>query len=265
MYASPKRSVLFSGLLHAAAIILVLIATRVPPSTIHRAVRSVLLLPRDIDASAPMVLRPQVGGGGGGAGAPMPASRGRLPRPSLRQFTPPQVEALNESPRLTMEPTILVSPDVVLPKVDLAQYGIPNGALGPLSGGPGTNAGIGNGKGGGVGDSIGPGYGDGPGGGGVTAAPLRGRGSMRPPELLYKTEPEYSDDARKAKVQGKVVLLIEVDARGAARNIRVTESLGLGLDERAASAVAQWRFRPALRNGAPVAAPVLVEVLFRLL
>lgn len=265
MYASPKRSVLFSGLLHAAAIVLVLIATRVPPPTMHRAVRSVLLVPRDIDAYAPVVQRAQVGGGGGGVGSPLPASRGRLPRQSLRQFTPPQVEVLNENPRLIMEPTILVSPDVVLPRVNLAQYGIPNGVLGPLSGGPGTGGGLGTGKGTGIGDSNGPGYGDGPGGGGVTGTPVRGRGSMTPPALLYKTEPEYSDDARKARVQGKVVLVIEVDARGQARNIRVTESLGLGLDERAAEAVAQWRFRPALMNGAAIATPVLVEVFFRLL
>jgi len=92
----------------------------------------------------------------------------------------------------------------------------------------------------------------------------RGRG-VTPPQLVYKVEPEFSEDARKAKHQGMVVLTIEVDARGSVRNVRVRQSLGLGLDEKAIEAVSQWRFRPAIVDGKPVATEATVEVNFQLL
>jgi protein TonB len=61
------------------------------------------------------------------------------------------------------------------------------------------------------------------------------------------------------------VLEIEVDAHGQAQNIRVIQSLGLGLDDRAIEAVKMWKFRPATRNGKPVASPAQIQVTFRLL
>ena len=69
-------------------------------------------------------------------------------------------------------------------------------------------------------------------------------GGVSAPALLYKVEPEYSEEARKAKYQGTVVLYVEVDTSGKARNLRVLRSLGLGLDEKAIEAVQKWRFRP---------------------
>ncbi|MBZ5583214.1 MAG: energy transducer TonB [Acidobacteriia bacterium] len=261
MYFSQKRSVLVSGLLHAAAIVLVLALTGVPTRPVARFVKAVLVIPRDLVLPASR----RDGGGGGGVHSPLPASQGRLPRQALRQFTPPQVTAVNPDPRLIMEPTILVAPDIALPKVDLAQYGIPNGVPGPPSGGPGAGGGIGEGDGTGVGNSRGPGYGDGPGGPGFGRANAGFRGSMTGPVVLSKIEPDYSDEARKAHLQGTVVLRIDVDTRGAAQNIRVTQSLGLGLDERAIEAVRRWRFRPAMQNGRPMEAPALIEVFFRLL
>lgn len=88
---------------------------------------------------------------------------------------------------------------------------------------------------------------------------------VTPPQLLYKVEPEFSDEARKAKHQGVVVLMIEVDAGGAVRNIRVRQSLGLGLDEKAIQAVSHWRFRPGILNGKPVTTEAIVQVNFQLL
>jgi len=85
------------------------------------------------------------------------------------------------------------------------------------------------------------------------------------PLLLYKKEPEYSEEARKAKYQGTVVLNVEVDASGQVMNIRVNRSLGLGLDERAIEAVKQWRFKPGMKDGKPVAVQTQVEMNFRLL
>jgi len=85
------------------------------------------------------------------------------------------------------------------------------------------------------------------------------------PVVLYKKEPEYSEEARKAKYQGTVVLYIEVDPSGRAINPRVVRSLGLGLDEKALEAVKQWKFRPGYRDGKPVTVAAQIEVNFRLL
>ena len=85
------------------------------------------------------------------------------------------------------------------------------------------------------------------------------------PELIYKIEPDYSEAARKQKLQGVVVLYIVVDPSGHATNITVVKSLGLGLDEKAAEAVIQWRFNPGAKQGVPVSVAATIEVNFRLL
>jgi len=97
---------------------------------------------------------------------------------------------------------------------------------------------------------------------GTTPPPLP---YTRAPILLFKKEAEYSEEARKAKYQGMVLLDVEVDTSGKATNIRVARSLGLGLDEKAIEAVRQWRFKPAEKDGTPVSAQVELEVSFRLL
>lgn len=88
---------------------------------------------------------------------------------------------------------------------------------------------------------------------------------MTAPTLVSKVEPEYSEEARKAKYQGSVELYVEVDASGRARNVRVLHSLGLGLDEKAMEAVAKWRFKPGTKDGKAVTVMALIEVTFRLL
>ena len=262
MYASPKRSALFSGLLHAAAIIAALTVASVKnPSVI---LKPVALMGRDISRYLALVPREEVGGGGGGTRSDTAASRGRLPRAARRQFTPPVVEYVNLNPQLPMEPTLVMS-EIALPNIDLPRFGDPNGVAGPPSGGRGSGGGIGDGIGTGVGDSRGDGYGPGPGGGGVTSGGSGFAGSVTQPVLLWKIEPEYTDEARRAKIQGTVVLRIEVDTRGQAQNITVRQSLGLGLDERAIAAVRRWRFRPGYRNGKPWTTAAMVQVNFRLL
>ena len=88
---------------------------------------------------------------------------------------------------------------------------------------------------------------------------------MTPPQLIYEVEPEFSEEARKAKHQGVVVLTIEVDPGGHVRNVRVRQSLGLGLDEKAIEAVSHWRFRPAILDGKPVTTEAVVQFNFQLL
>jgi TonB family protein len=171
----------------------------------------------------------------------------------------------NPNPKLTMEPSIIVPPDVKLPDCpSCANYGDPLGKLGPLSNGPGSGGGIGSGSGGGVGSGKGGGFGPGE-GGGVGGGVFKVGGGVTAPSLLFKVEPEYSEEARKAKYQGTVLLYVEVDPSGKAINMRVLHSLGLGLDEKAMEAVKKWKFKPGVKDGKPVTVQAQIEVNFRLL
>ena len=201
------------------------------------------------------------GGGGGGDRDKLAASKGRLPKQARDQITPPTVVVRNENPRLTAEPT------VVAPPIQLSQIG-PIGdplakVLGPPSNGTGFGGGIGTGSGGGVGSGVGPGVGPGF-GGGVGGGLYRVGGGVSAPRTIYSPDPEYSEEARKAKYQGTVVLWLIVDANGRPRDIRIARSLGLGLDQKAIEAVSTWQFDPARKGGRPVAVQVNVEVDFRL-
>jgi len=93
----------------------------------------------------------------------------------------------------------------------------------------------------------------------------QGGGRSSAPILTNKTEPQYTDEARSAKLQGTVMLQVQIDETGkVSEHITVLRSVGSGLDEKAIEAVKQWRFRPALRDGKPVAVPATIEVNFRL-
>jgi TonB family protein len=144
----------------------------------------------------------------------------------------------------------------------MAQLGDPFGRAGPPSNGRGSGGGIGDGDGGGVGNKRGPGFGPDD-GGGIGGTGVGGR--LIAPRVLYKVEPEFSDEARKAKYQGTVLLTIEVGEDGQPHKLQVLRGLGLGLDEKAIEAVSRWKFRPALRNGRPVRAAATIAVNFRLL
>jgi TonB family protein len=254
---------LISGVLHGAAIVAILVFTGMktpaPPVREH----ITFLTPSDV-LKYDFVKENVYAGGGGGDRSNTPASIGNLPRRATRQFVAPTTQVLNENPVLTMEPAIVANPEIAVPQLTLAQIGLPNGVVGPPSNGTGRNGGIGNGNRGGVGDGDGPGAGPGD-RGGVASARSGLQGAITQPVLIYKAEPEYSEEARKAKVQGSVMIHAEIDARGQIQNISIARGLGLGLDERAAEAVRKWRFRPATQNGKPVAANALIEVSFRLL
>jgi TonB family protein len=215
-----------------------------------------------VSLMAPYLSTAKGGGGGGGDRSPLPASKGRLPKIAPRQFTPPMAVLNNTNPKLPMEPTLILSPEMKLPQTNLAELGDPFGGLGPRSNGPGSGGGIGVGDGTGVGLGKGPGLGPGEHGG--TGA-LRVGGAISSPILLFKVEPEFSEQARKAKHQGVVILYGEVDTNGKLRNVRVVQALGLGLDEKAIEAVKKWKFRPGYQDGRPVVAAATIEVNFHLL
>ncbi|HEY1203757.1 MAG: energy transducer TonB [Bryobacteraceae bacterium] len=88
---------------------------------------------------------------------------------------------------------------------------------------------------------------------------------VRPPVVISKVEPDYFAEARKRGVQGKVTVGLWVNTNGRPSRLRVLRSLDPELDEKALEAIRQWRFKPALKNGKPVRAPVTVEVDFRYL
>ena len=204
------------------------------------------------------------GGGGGGDRSPEPASPGKLPKLALLQITPPAVVIRNPEPKLPAEPTVVVPPQISLPTINIAQLGDPLNGAGMPSSGPGFGGGIGSGSGGGVGSGRGPGVGPGE-GGGIGGGVFRVGGGVSAPQVVYKVDPEYSEQARKSKYQGTVVLNLIVQSDGSVRDIRILQPLGLGLDEKAIEAVRQWRFKPGQRNGQPVDVAAIIEVTFRLL
>jgi len=201
------------------------------------------------------------GGGGGGNRSPLDASKGKLPKPAPRQFTPPRVDPI-DNPKLPMTPTVVAPEDV--PNIQAANFGDPLGRVGIPSNGTGFGGGIGSGSGGGVGSGRGPGVGPGS-GGGFGGGAYRIGGGVSAPTVLVKVEPEYSEEARKAKWQGTVILSLVVDENGTAQGIKVTKSLGLGLDQKAIEAVMKWRFKPGMKDGKPVPVMASIEVNFRLL
>lgn len=204
------------------------------------------------------------GGGGGGDRDRLAASKGTLPRFSREQITPPAVVVRNENPKLAFDPSVVVPPEIHIPQLQTGQLGDPySSILGPLSNGTGSGGGIGTGSGGGVGSGRGPGVGPGW-GGGIGGGAYRVGGGVSAPRLIYGPDPEFSEEARKAKYQGTVVLWAVVGADGRVRELRVFRSLGMGLDEKAIEAVRNWRFDPARKDGVPVAVQVGVEVNFRL-
>jgi hypothetical protein len=127
----------------------------------------------------------------------------------MEQLTPPTPIIRNEDPELAVEPTVLVPPSTVVPQLDSKIFGDPLAAVGPPSSGTGTGGGIGSGTGTGVGSGRGGGVGPGS-GGGIGGGVFRVGGGVSAPRLTYKVEPEYSEEARKAKYQGTVVLAVEV-------------------------------------------------------
>ena len=203
------------------------------------------------------------GGGGGGRKTLTPPSKGQVPRGAEKQIVPPMVEAKNLAPELVVETTVIAPQLANVIPVPHIPFGDPNGVVGPPSAGPGRGGGIGTGGGTGVGPGRGPGVGPGE-GGGIGGGVFAIGGGVSAPTLLSQIQPEYSDDARKARIQGTVELLIVVQADGSVRFDNVQKSLGYGLDQKAIDAVKKWKFAPGKKDGAAVATYVSVLVNFSL-
>jgi TonB family protein len=252
-----RKSGAVSILIHVGVIALLLLVFQT--KAVQKALKKggdIIYLPA-FQPKLPQDAQKSGGGGGGGQKVPTPVNRGAAPKFAPKQFIPP-AQAIPQ-PKLPVVPTITAP----VPQIQADNYGDPLSKIMQNSGGPGAN-GLGSGTGGGLGSGNGDGYGPGSGhgiGGGVYQI----GGDVSQPVPIYKPEPEYSEEARKAKYSGTVLLQLVIDEHGNTRDIHVIRPLGLGLDEKAIEAVAKWRFRPALKGGRPVAVQAQVEVNFRLL
>jgi periplasmic protein TonB len=265
-YNYKGRGAAGSTALHLLALALIILATYLgrrivdvvkPKQTVE------LIMPDDLPV-LPASKTQSGGGGGGGDRDKLQASQGRLPKQSMQQFTPPLAVVRNNDPKLPMAPTIVVPPDIHLQQPNVPDLGDPMSHLPSVpSNGTGSGSGIGSGSGGGVGSGEGPGFGPGY-GGGTGGGVFRVGGGVSAPKEIYAPEPEYSEEARKVKQMGVVVLRLVVGSDGNPRDIQVVRALGLGLDEKAIEAVRKWRFEPARKDGKPVAVAVNIEVNFHL-
>jgi len=265
MVAQSWFSRLISVCIHAALLTLALIpwTSSLPISPKLNATSVVLYTPTEL-LTKRLTLPAPSGGGGGGKRQPTPASRGILPRGADKQLVPPSVEPpKNPDPTLIVEPTIVAPQLAMLRPLDLSKIGDPNGVIGPPSSGPGTRGGIGDGDGPGVGKGDGSGAIDGTGGGCCKDA-YRIRGGITPPVIEYRVDPEYSEEARKARYQGTVILEALFRKDGKIDVVQFVRRLGFGLDQNAIEALKKWRFRPGMKNGIPIDTIINVEVTFNI-
>jgi periplasmic protein TonB len=207
---------------------------------------------------------PQMGGGGGGGAHDiLQAPKGRLPKFEEQPITPPMV-IKNDHPKLAVDPAIMMPKDIQLPNNNLPNLGDPRtSVVGPASNGSGSGSGMGTGSGGGIGSGKGNGYGPGE-GGGYGGGLYHVGGGVSAPQLVFAPDPEFSDEARRAKYQGVCVVSLIVDAQGNPQRVQVVRHLGMGLDEKAVEAVKQYKFKPATLQGKPVPVEVNIEVNFRI-
>ena len=238
--------------IHALIIGLIawLIAAKIPLAAPVKKVMTSLMEP----PPPPLLPKDTKIGGGGGQHDLGPVTQGHLPKLAQTQIVPPKAPP-TIPPKLAVEPTVVVQPDLKLADNKMPDLGMPNSNLKGFSMGNGNGTGIGSGDGAG----IGPGSGGNIGGGVYQVG-----GGIRPPIAIYTPDPEFSEEARKAKFSGNVVVSLIVDKDGKPRNVHVLRGVGMGLDEKAVEAVQQYKFKPALKNGTPVAVYLNVEVNFQI-
>jgi TonB family protein len=263
-YNYKGRGAFGSTLVHVMVVALIIVLTYFGGKAVVAPPKQTVVL---IDPDMP-TLQPSKsqsgGGGGGGDRDKLQASAGKLPTQSLKQIVPPTAVIRNLHPALEVPPTIVVPPEVHLQQSNIPDLGDPLSRLPSVpSNGTGTGSGIGDGSGGGVGSGEGGGFGPGK-GGGVGGGIYRVGGGVSAPKAIFQPDPEYSEEARKVKQMGVVVLSVVVGPDGNPRDIKVIRALGMGLDEKAIEAVKKWKFEPARKDGKPVSVLVSVQVDFHL-
>ncbi len=162
-----------------------------------------------------------------------PPPRGQPKPPEKRKRKVPIPDPTPDEPEPIFEPEIEV-PEVDLADLDIVDFGIPDA---PTSG-PGS-------------------FGDGDG-------PFQVGGNILPPEKIHCPQPKYTELARMARIQGIVLLQAILDTEGEVTHLQVLKGLPNGLTESALETVAIWRYKPATRNGRPVAVYLNLQIRFSL-
>jgi TonB family protein len=248
--------------IHVAFVLLCLVAIANPPSA---------LLPEKSDVPRKVVWLdvPGPGGGGGGGGnkTPEPPRKAELkgaeqvtvpvakPKLEVAKATPPPPPAQIQIPAQKTATGVVELPGMVS---NLPTPAVPSQGLGEGGGaGTGKGTGAGSGQGAGLGDGSGMGTGGGA---------YRPGNGVTTPEVIREKTPEYSSEAMRAKVQGIVEVEAIVLPDGTVGPVNIIRSLDsrFGLDQKAVEAVRQWRFRPGMRLGQPVAVIVNIELTFTL-
>ena len=248
---SNRSSTAYAVAVHALAVFLIGFVVRAQIRDVEQVHSSIRLVDPVLETMAKSAER---SGGGGGQPGEMPVSKGHLPQIAEQQVAP-QMNPPLEQPKIAVEPTIDLQQNVRLADNLMPNVGMPMSVVAGTTLGGGTGSGIGTGDGPGLG----------PGSGGNTGGGVRRiGGSVTKPELVYSVEPEFSDEARRAKMSGDVDVYLWVDQHGNPTHVRVAHGIGMGLDERAVEAVKQYRFKPAMENGKPVAVEMYVVVNFQI-
>jgi TonB family protein len=261
-----KRDAVSSGVsIGVHVVIIALIAWFLYLAHLHvQAIKKAQITQIDTSINLPIAPKGPVMGGGGGGGSHdiLQTPKGKLPEFKKDPIVPPMV-IKNIDPKLAIQPAINVPKDIQMNNT-LPDLGNPKSQIvGPQSNGTGSGGGMGTGSGGGVGSGGGNGFGPGT-DGGMGGGAYHVGGGVSAPVLVYSVDPEFSDEARRAKYQGVCVVQIIVDAQGNVRSAKPLRPLGMGLDEKAIEAVKQYRFKPAVLNGKAVPVEVNVEVNFRI-
>lgn len=248
----PKRDVrstTIALLMHAAAILLIFVwgAQKIHQLNVEKTQMISLSTP------PPMAPAKTAMGGGGGQRGPTPATRGEQPKFAEQQITPPKVPVESRIPM--PDPTIEVQTNLKMANNTMPNIGLPNSPLIGSSMGNGRGSGLGSGDGSGLGNGTGGGY-----GGGLKKI----GGGVSSPVVIYKVDPEFSEEARKAKFMGVVLVNLIVDSQGRPQNVHILRGVGMGLDDKALAAVKQYRFKPAMEAGKPVPVELNVEVNFQI-
>jgi TonB family protein len=222
---------------------------------------------------------PGRGGGGGGKEEQAPPAWGGLPNTTRMQLLPPDPK--EPQPLIPLDENTAINGSVEMPMEMARDLSVPIGdPIAPFnnsrSSGPGHSGGIGGGDGPGIDDGTGAGFGlgekRGMGGSKFGTVGSHGNGVYTPgtagltnPEILFDPKPEYTESARKSRIEGTVMLQVIIRKDGSVDGIRILRGLGYGLDDSAIRTIsAKWRFSPGRLNGCPVDVPIKIEVSFHL-
>lgn len=161
---------------------------------------------------------------------PPPPPRGQTKPPEKRKKRIPIPDPTPHEPEPIVDPEIEI-PDLDLPESDLVDFGIPDAP---------------------------PGYGS----FGEGEGPFNVGGDITPPVKIHDPQPGYTEEARMARIQGIVLLQAVLDPQGNVTRLQVLKGLPLGLTESALETVAQWKYKPATRDGKPVAVYLHLAISF---